>query len=833
MTQEYTKDQKIGKGSFGDVFSGTVKSTGEKIAIKRINKKVLYQYGDYLINAFWREIDCMKKCECENSVKIIKNFETAQHFNIIMELCDSDLLCYLLKRPNPFSVEEVRETFLQLNNVFKLMNKNNIIHRDLKLGNILIKYTDKNNLKFIPKLSDYGFSKDLNKNDYTATHLGTPATMAPEIMMDQQYNDKSDLWSIGIMMYNLHFKDLPYQGMNEKDILNKIKRNAPIKQPEDPQFRDLLNKLLTMDPIKRISWNDYYNHPFFNKNNNDNNIQNINNSRYIKISDYNIGFTYNKDLFNCYIAKDTKNNNKQVLIKSYKDEFLNNNKNNELFIEEISLLKAFSENENVLKLINIHKENDRTNLIFEYIDCEILSNYALKNPFSEKDIKKLNKSLYDLFIFNECNYLPFIFISLYSFGINKDGNPIIFDFGLHKLFLNDEEIKSYYLSNESEINNYNKDRIKTNVMNYGITLLKLFCGNNLAIKNKEIILPQNKILSDTFNAFISKCLHRDIKKRYTWLDLGGDEFIMENNAPLSNIIGNKPLIDNDKLEIILDSLKNKFDFIIKYYDKLNINKNKEYLPQIESFIFVTLFEMKVIYQFFNRNIFERPFNNQNEISFISIDDNCIIKKLSLNCVNPLLNDTKIISMYKNKLIDEFLPVLKKDIGKFEKIYNKIHSKSKNSIINGNINDFLKNLLQNFENSKIQEYFFSIMKKAENEKNKKDMYNELCLGEYLCEFILFVKTCLYENEEIFFNKQSFIKKFLEIFGEEKNKIEISVIRLKETKKNYVLISFLGILFKYYKSTNNINKEKLRQNKQSIDGLVRYYPSLMEKIVLLKK
>jgi hypothetical protein len=370
-------------------------------------------------------------------------------------------------------------------------------------------------------------------------------------------------------------------------------------------------------------------------------------------------------------------------------------------------------------------------------------------------------------------------------------------------------------------------------MNYGITLLKLFCGNNLAIKNKEIILPQNKILSDTFNSFISKCLYRDIKKRYTWLDLGGDEFIMENNAQFSNIIGNKPLIDNDKLEIIFDSLKNKFDFIIKYYDKLNINKNKEYLPQIESFIFVTLFEMKVIYRFFNRNIFERPFNNQNEISFISIDDNCIIKKLSLNCVNPLLNDTKIISMYKNKLIDEFLPVLKKDIEKFEKIYNKIHSKSKNSIINGNINVFLKNLLQNFENSKIQEYFFSIMKKAENEKNKKDMYNELCLGEYLCEFILFVKTCLYENEEIFFNKQSFIKKFLEIFGEEKNKIEISVLRLKETKKNYVLISFLGILFKYYKSTNIISKEKLRQNKQSIDGLVRYYPSLMKKIVLLKK
>ena len=132
-------------------------------------------------------------------------------------------------------------------------------------------------------------------------------------------------------------------------------------------------------------------------------------------------------------------------------------------------------------------------------------------------------------------------------------------------------------------------------MNYGITLLKLFCGNNLSIKNKEIILPPNIVLSDIFNNFISKCLYRDIKKRYTWLQLGDNEFILENTVGFSNIIGNKPLIDNDKLEIIFDSLINKFDFIIKYYDKLNIKKNKEYIIQIESFLFVTLFKMRVIF----------------------------------------------------------------------------------------------------------------------------------------------------------------------------------------------------------------------------------------------
>ena len=824
---------KIGSGSFADVYSGSLKNTGEKIAIKRVKKSILYKYGDYLINAFWKEIDCMKKCECENSVRLIDNFETANNLNIIMELCDSNLFDYLNNnRLNPFSAEEIKEIFLQLNNVFKIMNKNNIIHRDLKLGNILIKYTDESKKKFIPKLGDYGFSKDLNDHTFAETHLGTPATMAPEIMMNQKYNDKSDLWSIGIMIYQLHFKDLPYKGINELQILEKIKLNAQIKQPEDPQLRDLLNKLLVMDPQKRISWEDYFNHPFFNVNNN-NNLCNIQNSRYIKISDFNLGYNYNQDLYQCYIAKDTKNNNNLVLIKSYKDDL--NNQKTQFFTEEFSLFKAFYGNQFVLKLINYYKENNRINLVFEYIKCEMLYNYAQKKDFTEKDIKKLNKILYDnIFVFNECNFLPFIFISIHSFCINEKGDPIIFDFGFHKLFLSNEEISSYFLTNESEINIFNKNRIKTNVMNYGIVLLKLYCGNNLRIKDKELILPENKILSNVFNNFISKCLYRNINKRYSWLQLGEEDFIIDNNVQMSNIIGNDALLDNDKLEIILDSLETKFEFIIKYYDKLNIKKNMDYIHQIESFLVVTLFEMKMIFQFFNRNIFKKPFTNQQEISFISINSNCEINKFNLNMVNPLLKDTKIIDMNNNKLVKNFLSKLNVNIKKLEKISSKIHSKSKNSIINGNLQEFLKNLIQNFDNSKIQEYFFSVIKKAESEKKKSDSYKELCLGEYLCEFILFVKTNLYDNvEKIHFNKKSLIKQFFDVFGEDKNKIEISVIKLDKAKKNYVLVSFLGILFKSYKSTDAINKEKLEKNKQSIDGLVRYYPLLMNKIVELKK
>ena len=260
---DYKLEKQIGSGTFGDVYKGVEISTGNKVAIKRIRKKVLYENGKYLLKAYFREIKIMEKCACENSIKFIKEFPTQTNYNIIMELCDTDLICYLYERPNPFSVDEVRDTFAQLNNAFKKMSQHHILHRDLKLGNVLIKFTDDSKTHFIPKLSDYGFSKELNNYNYAAcTHLGTPATMAPEIMMNRPYDEKSDLWSVGVMMYQLYYREVPVEGNSENEILKKI-QTCPFKQPEDPNFRDLINKLLVIDPSKRLSWKEYFKHPFF------------------------------------------------------------------------------------------------------------------------------------------------------------------------------------------------------------------------------------------------------------------------------------------------------------------------------------------------------------------------------------------------------------------------------------------------------------------------------------------------------------------------------------------------------------------------------------------
>ena len=386
---DYKLEKLIGAGTFGEIYEGLDIRSGKKVAIKRIKKKLLYENGNFLLNAYNKEIEIMRLCECENSVKFFCDFDTENHRNIIMELCDKDLLCYLYERKTAFTIDEIRETFLQLNNAFRKMRNNNILHRDLKLGNVLIKFIDETKTKFIPKLADYGFSKELSIYNTRTTHLGTPATMAPEIMMNMPYDDKSDLWSVGIMMYQLYYKEIPYDGMTEMEILNKIKANTPYKQPEDNNFRDLLNKIFVMNPQNRINWNDYFNHPFFTGkelqtnfpnnyqifNSYFNNDKNINfkqsNSQNIKEGDFQVSF----DIYGKSKSEELINKNKYEIELCQKGSKITDDEYNSIVDICSNLIKNNVNNE----LITLKCVNEIRNKIggewFAFISDEMAENY--------------------------------------------------------------------------------------------------------------------------------------------------------------------------------------------------------------------------------------------------------------------------------------------------------------------------------------------------------------------------------------------------------------------------------------------------------------------------
>ena len=253
---------------------------GKIVAIKRIKKA---QIKDDLLDnlvvdeitdetfkeeivKFNMELQNMINCSCENSVQIYDYFDTDDDFVIIMELCDNTLLRELAKTKSGFTPEKIKEILLELNNVFKLMNKNKVVHRDIKLNNILIKYLDKEKTKFKVLLSDYGVSNQLSSmTGRFKTHAGTQIIMAPEILNGDEYNNKCDLWSLGVNIYQLYTKKPPYTGKFDKVILKQIEKlgQSVLEVIKDDKLKDLLSKLLVKDPKNRISWDEYFEHQFF------------------------------------------------------------------------------------------------------------------------------------------------------------------------------------------------------------------------------------------------------------------------------------------------------------------------------------------------------------------------------------------------------------------------------------------------------------------------------------------------------------------------------------------------------------------------------------------
>jgi surface protein len=201
----------------------------------------------------------------ENSVEYYKHFETENEFVIVMELCDGNLLD-LIKLKNEFTLNDIYELLCQLNNTFKIMKEKRIAHRDLKLTNILVKFENEEKTKCTFKITDYGVSKEfLRLSNRFSSKVGTVNFMAPEVLSEEKYNYECDLWSLGVIIYTLNFKNYPYMGVNEFALINQIKNLGKkiLKSSEDKNFDNLIRGLLTSIPNERLTWEQYFNHPFF------------------------------------------------------------------------------------------------------------------------------------------------------------------------------------------------------------------------------------------------------------------------------------------------------------------------------------------------------------------------------------------------------------------------------------------------------------------------------------------------------------------------------------------------------------------------------------------
>ena len=257
----------IGKGKFGIVNLGINKKTGNKVAIKIINKSSLKTEIDKeLIKS---EIDIMKLCHHPNIVKLLDHFENSEYIYIVMEYISGGTLNQYIKNHYFYiSESEAANIISQIGNGLKYLHNYGIVHRDLKTDNIML---TKNNENGIIKIMDFGLSKIVGPKEGLIDGYGTLNYCAPEVLMREPYNKQIDIWSLGIILYYMLVGHFPFQGNKEEIIAKNIVYQPLIfdeKEWENKSRKviNLIEKSLEKKPSKRISIDDFLKHPWLKKN---------------------------------------------------------------------------------------------------------------------------------------------------------------------------------------------------------------------------------------------------------------------------------------------------------------------------------------------------------------------------------------------------------------------------------------------------------------------------------------------------------------------------------------------------------------------------------------
>lgn len=245
----------IGRGTFGTVYQGKHSESGTEIAVKVISKASLKPELQIRLE---QEIQCQRSVNSEFIVKLLDVQKTENNFYLILEYCKGGDLGSFLKKVGKVSEAVAQRWIKQIVEAFRILSEKNIIHRDLKLQNILLTGNSEDaNLK----LADFGLSRFL-EDDLARTWVGTPLYMAPEIVNCQEYDSKADVWSLGLVFYELVTGTLPIKA-NRREQIPEAQRNIAAP-PDDlsPECRDLLSKLLAYHPKDRISFLEIFEHPF-------------------------------------------------------------------------------------------------------------------------------------------------------------------------------------------------------------------------------------------------------------------------------------------------------------------------------------------------------------------------------------------------------------------------------------------------------------------------------------------------------------------------------------------------------------------------------------------
>ncbi|CAD8169072.1 unnamed protein product [Paramecium octaurelia] len=239
---EYRLEDCLGQGEYSSVFKGQDRRSGQEVAIKVIeNSRLNSNFSRQMLS---NEVESLKKLKSPYILQYINYIYTPNNQYIITEHCNEGELRFVKNR----SDQQLLRIFHQLLQALKELKTKNIIHRDIKPPNIMMH-------DCIPKLADFGFSVNINSLELQKSSFGTPLYMAPESLLNDMYSFQSDVWSVGITMYELIYGNVPFyhDKVSElKKIIQNYVNNPMLIMPKSI-FIPLLNGMLDPNPNTRLT----------------------------------------------------------------------------------------------------------------------------------------------------------------------------------------------------------------------------------------------------------------------------------------------------------------------------------------------------------------------------------------------------------------------------------------------------------------------------------------------------------------------------------------------------------------------------------------------------
>lgn len=253
----------IGEGHFGRVLLAKDRRTREKFAVKVIKRNQSEVRNATLIQ---RELEILRLVHHENVVRLYDLFDSDAKLYLVLEHCSGGHLFEVLSNKQMFYSEERASIILKdVISGLEYLHARGIVHRDVKPENIL---TTSSTWPFVTKIADFGLSNFLAPaTGVLDSKVGTPYFVAREIVTTESYNALADMWSVGVLMYQMLSTRLPFEGSQTKSVLYAILDGRySFPSPEfdliSDEAKDLITQLICVDTSKRLSATEALQHPW-------------------------------------------------------------------------------------------------------------------------------------------------------------------------------------------------------------------------------------------------------------------------------------------------------------------------------------------------------------------------------------------------------------------------------------------------------------------------------------------------------------------------------------------------------------------------------------------